>query len=144
MKAVITGPRSSMSDDLERGWMHIEIDLEELPRYGQTMILNSGGSYIVTDIMWWIDGPENDAYWSHTADYNVQGQFQTVHVVVEPAGPGGLRNSAYTMAGARREGQEQGKADAVRQLQGRLDELDGMPDVVRLAVVTGWLKANAS
>lgn len=84
MKAVITGPRSGLTEKLTLPHMHIEVDLEELPKKGQVIILNGGGSYYVKDIMWWITGPENDAYWSRDQDYDVEGEFQTVHVTVEP------------------------------------------------------------
>ena len=84
MKAVITGPRSGLDEDLNLPYMHIELDLEELPKRGDVIILNSGGSYYVKNIMWWVDGPENEAYWSMKGDYNVEGQYQVVHIDVEP------------------------------------------------------------
>jgi hypothetical protein len=84
MKTLITGPRSGLTDERELPWMHIELELEELPKRGDVIILNSGGSYYVKNIMWWVDGPENDAYWNRTQDYEVEGQYQVVHIDVEP------------------------------------------------------------
>ena len=76
--------------------------MEELPKRGDVIILNSGGSYYVRNIMWWVDGPENDAYWSRTEDYEVEGQYQIVHIDVEPDN----RRECYgypARAGGRRE-----------------------------------------
>lgn len=83
MKAVITGPRSGLTEDLKLPHMHIEVDLEELPKPGEVIIVNSGSSYYVKYVMWWIDGPENEAYWSRTQDYDVQGSYQIAHIVVD-------------------------------------------------------------
>jgi hypothetical protein len=84
MKAVISGPRSNLTADLHLPFMHIELELEELPKRGDVIILNSGSPYYVTNIMWWVDGPENEAYWSH-GDYRTDaGRYQVVHITVEP------------------------------------------------------------
>lgn len=145
MRVLISGPRSGLTEKLELPHLHIELDLEELPKKGETIILNNGNSYVVTDIMWWVDGPEDESYWDHNSDYDTtEGRYQTCHISVEPSG---YRNEIYTMDGARKEGFEAGRKSAVRELASRLLELTKAGEEfstpqTQLAVVAGWLASN--
>ena len=142
MRVLVSGPRHGLTANLKLPHLHVELDLEELPKRGDVMILNSGSSYTVTDIMWWFDGPENNDYWDYDADYRTnEGRFQTVHIMVDPD-----RKPRNYPAEAAERGYATGRASAVSELSGRIAELrTGMhadPEIV-LAVVESWLKANA-
>jgi hypothetical protein len=140
MKVLISGPRRGLTEDRKFPHLHIEVDLEELPKKGETIILNSGSGYVVTDVMWWVDGPENEAYWTYDSDYETtEGKYQIAHVNVEPSD---YRKQAYTMDAARREGYASGRAAATRELRQRLAaaERAGLtaPEMTMAAVLT-WM-----
>jgi hypothetical protein len=138
MKVVITGPRSGLTDELELPWMHITMDLEQLPKEGQVFILNSGGSYYVKDIMWWVDAPENEAYWSRTQDYEVEGQYQIVHINVEPDN----RRERYGYPAGVEDGKMQGSDEAVAELRRLVDlvKSSGVHDGVN--VIDAWVSKH--
>ena len=135
MKVLITGPRSGLTDELELPWMHIELELEELPKRGDVIILNSGGSYYVKNIMWWVDGPENDAYWSRTQDYRVKGQYQIVHIDVEPDN----RRERYGYPAGLADGKKRGGEEFFAELRSLVDlsQSAGIGDGLRL--IDTWL-----
>jgi hypothetical protein len=146
MRVLISGPRSRYDEDGKLSHLHIELDLEELPKKGETIILNSGGSYVVTDIMWWVNGPENEAYWSRGDYSTTEGRYQICHINVEPSD---YRRQTYTMDGMRREGYEAGQKAAARELASRLLELAKAGEQfstpqTQLAVVAGWLASNGA
>jgi hypothetical protein len=88
MKVIISGPRRLPDRDLANPWphMHIELDLPYLPAVGEIIILNSGSSYVVRRRMWWVDGPENEAYWSWNGDYDTdEGRYQVAYLDVLPS-----------------------------------------------------------
>lgn len=138
MKVLISGPRSSRTENRDLPWMHLTVDLEALPREGEHITLNSGGGYTVIRRMWWVTGPENEAYWA-SGEYEEDGKFEAVHLDVEPDG---YRTETYTMDGARREGYLKGRQDAVRELHARITELEkaglSKPEHVT-ATVLAWL-----
>lgn len=139
MKAVITGPRHRLTaENLEFSWMHIELDLEELPKRGDVIILNSGSSYYVTNIMWWVDGPENDAYWSQTGDYEVEGRYQVVHIDVQPDD----RREYYGYPAGLEDGRKRGGEEFFAELR-NLIELAEAANITRdgagMKVISAWL-----
>ena len=125
MKVTISGPRRTYTEPW--GWMHIELELEELPKIGEVIILNDGSSYYVTNIMWWIQGPRNEAYWSMGEDdYRVEGSYEAAGITVEPDN----RRECYGYPAGLEDGRVQG-ADEF------LAELRGLVDLTKRAIVNG-------
>lgn len=132
MKVLITGPRSELTKDLKLPHMHLEYDLEDLPKKGETIILNGGMGYTVKDIMWWVKGPENDDYWATDRDYSVTAEHEIVHVVVEPRDHKGIDLYAEGMAA--------GKKQAAADLERIVAMVSKAGDATVAAAVRGWLE----
>jgi len=134
MRAIIAGPRSRITaDDPNMGWMHIELELEELPKRGDVIILNSGNSYYVTNIMWWVDGPENAAYWAR-GDYRTsEGRYQTVRINVEPDN----RRDRYGYQAGLEDGQKRGGEEFLAELRDLLTLSDSAG--VGVQIISTWL-----
>ena len=127
-----------MTADLEMGWMHIELNLEELPKVGEIIILNDGSSYYVTNVMWWVDGPQNEAYWAR-GDYRTdEGRFQTVNISVEPDN----RRERYGYPAGIEDGKIQGADEFIVQLREQVNLLNHATSGqagVAMGLIEAWL-----
>jgi hypothetical protein len=130
MKAVITGPRSGLNSDFKMSFLHLEIDYEELPKVGEHIVLNSGSDYVVERVMWWVQGEENDAYWSRTENYEVAAEHEVVYVCVRPADM--YAHDLY------REGLKAGRREAAAELLELLKLTANAPDSAVPAIVRAW------
>lgn len=132
MKAVITGLRSGLSaPDFATGALHLDVDLEELPKPGEHIILNSGSAYVVESVMWWVQGPENDDYWAK-GDYRETAEFEAVHVNVRPADIAG--HDLYA------DGRARGRRDAAADLVSLLKLTEQVDGGALRSVVTEWAR----
>jgi hypothetical protein len=132
MKAVITGPRRGLTSKLELPYLHLEVEYEDLPKVGETIIVNSGSSYTVKNIMWWVQGPENEDYWHFDGDYNAEARHEIVHIDVEPADMKG-----HDLYG---EGKAAGRREAARDLARIVEIARKAGDTTVSAMTQGWLR----
>lgn len=145
MKVVISGPRRLPRKDPGDPWphMHIELDLPVLPAVGEVIILNSGSSYVVRRRMWWVDGPENEAYWSHDGDYSTsEGRYQVAYLDVLPSG----YDEPFTYSKAIEEGETRGREQAAAEVEGLLDLMTGESHVGPLSAIgllRNWCREGA-
>ena len=137
MKALITGPRSRMFKHPEKDYvlpyLSLETEFEELPQVGEKIIINNGGSVVVKNRMWWVDGPDTpEAYSYNGGKYEGPGEVTGVHLQVEP--PDWGSDFPYD------EGFKAGKkaaADSLSRLL-RLTENVDNPDDLR-SIFAGWI-----
>lgn len=135
MKALITGPRSrSSAPDHELPYLHLEVELEELPKVGETIIVNDGNSVVVNSIMWWVDGPDTpEAYSFNGGTYEGAAVQKVVHVNVLP--PDWPSDHPYDA------GKKAGRREAAQALGELLGYLRAVADAKVLhAAVTEWVK----
>jgi hypothetical protein len=95
MKVRIIGPQNGFDRDkamaaIEAGggsweshFLGIDMELPELPREGQSIILDGGSVYVVTDVSWFIstEAGERDAL---AEKKDTPGWVELVHVAVKP------------------------------------------------------------
>lgn len=137
MKVVITGPRAhSAPPDYELPYLHLETEMEHLPRVGDKIIINDGNSVVVENIMWWVDGPDTPESYRLDGMYEGEGQLKTIHLQVLP--PDWSRLDPYP------EGVKAGRAAMADELVSALEILAPMTDAgeLRAALKTWALRAG--
>ena len=145
MRISINGPKRMPSDDPRDPWphMHVELDMPYLPAVGETIILNSGGSFKVQRRMFWVDGPENDGYWDWNADYETSdGVFKIAHLDVLPSD----YDEPFTYGQAVTEGTERGHEQAAAEVEKLLNlaSAPGVDPASVLAMLREWSKDSAA
>lgn len=136
MKALITGPRSPMGlyPDKELPYLSLETEFEELPKVGETIIINDGGSVVVKSIMWWVDGPaDHPALYSFNGGtYDGEGTAKAVHITVEPEG---WSRDLYA------EGREKGRTEALEAFERALSLTEGLDGDGTRSVLAHWAES---
>jgi hypothetical protein len=146
MKAIISGPkRMPHWDDPRDPWphMHIELDLPGLPAVGEHITLNSGGTFKVRRRFWYVEGPENQAWFDIDARYNTdEGVFDVVYLDVLPADYDEPFTYDKAIAEGTVRGQEQAAAE-VEKLLG-LAAAPGVDPASALAMLREWCRDGAA
>lgn len=146
MKVIISGPRRlPRRDDPRDPWphMHIELDLPELPAEGEHIIVNDGSSYTVRRRMWWVDTPQNEAYWSWDGDYDTdQGIYKIAYLDVLPSD----YDEPFTADKMLAEGAERGHEQAAAEVENLLNltAAPGVDPASALAMLQEWCRGGAA
>ena len=144
MKVIMSGPKRMPSrDDPRDPWphMHVELEMETLPDVGEHIIWNDGSSFTVKRRMFWVDSPEDGAYWDWNADYEGEGHAKVAYLDVLPS----YYDEPFTYDKALTEGIERGHEQAAAEVE-RLLDLASSPDVdpaSALAMLRAWCKDGA-
>lgn len=83
MKVHILGPRHrfSLSPDKDStAWLGIDVDMDDIPAPGETVIINGGTACVVTDRTWFVNYDELD----YDGNLTGHGQVETVHLMISP------------------------------------------------------------
>lgn len=85
MKMRIIGPQNTlrMAPDQDFHFLGIDLDLPDVPKEGQSIVLDGGSVYVVTDVTWFIDteAGDNDAL---AEKKDTPGRLDLIHVAVKP------------------------------------------------------------
>lgn len=147
MKVIISGPRRLwQTEEMLAGkpWphLHVELDLPALPADGEHIILNNGSVYTVKRRMWWVDSPEDEAYWTWDADYRTdEGRYQTAYIDVLPS----EYDEPFTYDKAITEGITRGRENMAAEVEKLLDLADqpGVDPASALTMVHQLVRAEA-
>jgi hypothetical protein len=146
MKAIISGPRNLPDrTDPRAPWahMHVELDLPGVPAVGEHITLNSGSSYTVKRRMWYVEGPENEAYWGYHTDYDTaEGTYDTLYLDVLPSD----YDEPFTPDKMLAEGTERGREDLAAEIENmlRLADEPGVDPASVLIIVRQMVRDEAA
>jgi hypothetical protein len=132
-RLVIAGPRARhhLLDGPTLPWMELDVIASGVPAEGEVIILNGGGSYVVERRMWFVNGPENSAYWGK-GDYRELADIEAVHVDVRP--------DDLAPIDRRAEGVIAGRRACVEDLAAALKFTEGLDGDALRAVLASWIK----
>ena len=146
MKVVISGPRRlPRRDDPKDPWphMHVTLDMEQVPAPGERITLNSGGTFTVKRRFWYVEGPENEAYYAWDADYDTDGgTFDVVYLDVLPS----EYDEPFTPDKMLAEGEERGHEQAAAEVEKILNlaAAPGVDPASALAMLREWCRDGAA
>jgi hypothetical protein len=146
MKVIISGPRRLPSrTDARDPWphMHVELDMPELPAVGEHITLNSGSGFTVRHRIWYVEGPETEAYYAWDAPYDTsEGTFDVVYLDVLPDG----YDEPFTYDKAIDEGITRGHEQASTEVEQLLNlaSSPGVDAASGLAMLRAWCADGAA
>ena len=146
MKVIISGPRRLPSRiDPRDPWphMHIELDLPALPAEGEHITLNGGGTFTVKRRSWYVESPENEAYFGWNSNYDTdEGRYDVVYLNVMPSD----YDVPFTPDKMQAEGIEIGREQAAAEVENLLDlaVTPGVDPASALAMLRAWCADGAA
>jgi hypothetical protein len=144
MRVIISGPkRMPYRDRPDDPWPHMRVQLEmdAVPAPGEHITLNSGSTVIVKRRFWYVQGPENQDWFTWDADYKTdQAEAEVVHLDVLPSD----YDEPFTPDKMQAEGIGIGREQAAAEVEKLLDLASGEYPAETLAMLRKWCADGAA
>jgi hypothetical protein len=146
MRVIISGPKRMPNRNRpDDPWphMHVELDMPAVPAEGERITLNGGATVIVRRRFWYVQGPENQAWFDLDARYDTdQAVAEVVYLDVLPSEYDQPFTPDKMHAEGKAAGHEQAAAEVEKLLA--LAAAPGVDPASGLAMLRAWCADGAA